>query len=354
MATFSSHSFVFLYLRFFCFLQLNVYSLSIDYLFEAHKVFYLGASHPFSHLHPAKITAHGHVYSTTEQMYQIAKSDIGLDPRAHDELLHVHDGYAQKRIGKRIRNRHPHIWDLVKTDVMMHADFCKFQQNPHLQHELLRSGHSVLVENNRYDRFWGPPGNHAGDILMDIRRDLRGDVSFLPRTLIVGDSLLAGLNQDHFTSRLQQQTRIVSLPGAKLECVQQCAAYMCGPYVRRLVIFGGTNSICNKQNQPRMGPHKLLKHARSFLDRFAPSTSSCEIYVCTILNRPRNRQDRIHSHLTRYNEFLIHSSVSGVFPSNVKVLDFGFLPTDCFASDGLHLSSTGCEVFAQLLVTMLR
>lgn len=73
-------------------------------------------------------------------------------------------------------------WDTAKIDVMYRALKSKFSIYPHLNHMLLSTIGSVLVEASPYDYFWGGGRdgeglNYLGRLLMQLRSEFLGEPS---------------------------------------------------------------------------------------------------------------------------------------------------------------------------------
>ncbi len=71
-------------------------------------------------------------------------------------------------------------WDAVKDEVMMDALRAKFTQHPELHALLLSTGDAELIEHTANDSYWADGGNGSGrnrlgELLMELRQELRGD-----------------------------------------------------------------------------------------------------------------------------------------------------------------------------------
>jgi ribA/ribD-fused uncharacterized protein len=70
-------------------------------------------------------------------------------------------------------------WETVKDDVMRRAVLKKFESNADIEQILLDTGEEDIVEAAPNDRYWGAGAdgsglNRLGEILMEVRRQLRG------------------------------------------------------------------------------------------------------------------------------------------------------------------------------------
>lgn len=73
-------------------------------------------------------------------------------------------------------------WEAVKDQVMLEAVRAKFRQRHELREILLATGDARLVEHTTNDAYWGDAGdgsgkNRLGEILMQVREELRADES---------------------------------------------------------------------------------------------------------------------------------------------------------------------------------
>lgn len=304
---------------------------------------YFGKNHRFSHFHPCTITAFGQSWQTAEQLYQCIKAEMAeLEELAH-EIFEEPTGPGQKRLSKQIPKSY--LWQQLQVLVMLNVDFQKYEQNPALKDFLLSSGNRFLLENNPHDPFWGPPRNAAGTILMDLRSHFRNSsAASLPETIIVGDSILKHVKGES----VKKGAVCVSLPGAKLGYIRRAAKFVTGPYVKTVVVFGGTNDLVSRDDKPRLGPDKLFQRIQLLVDDFSKFAPWAKLYVATILNRPRSEKPRAISHISKYNKLLVESEFEGV-----NVIDLGQFPNSHFAHDGIHVNDKGTRqleiIFSQAL-----
>jgi ribA/ribD-fused uncharacterized protein len=83
-----------------------------------------------------------------------------------------------KKLGQKIKVRGD--WDSKKLEVMNWGVREKFNNDKTLKELLLSTGDLELIEGNQWkDTFWGVCNgkgkNHLGKILMEVRRELRGE-----------------------------------------------------------------------------------------------------------------------------------------------------------------------------------
>jgi len=114
------------------------------------------------------------IYPTVEHAYQAGKT---LDPRQRRAILNASTPGEAKQIGRRMEITQPdwEDWKLFHMEALVRS---KFLAGTKLGAQLLRTGGAKLVEANTWgDRFWGKchgtGKNHLGEILMEVRDDLR-------------------------------------------------------------------------------------------------------------------------------------------------------------------------------------
>lgn len=138
-----------------------------------------------SNFHPSKIEHQGIEYPTVEHFYVAMKVNdqqlidgVYYTPGDFREMIAKIDtpGLA-KKIGRKTKLRKD--WETKKIEVMNWGVREKFK-NPQLAEMLLNTGDQELIEGNWWkDTFWGVCNgvgkNHLGKILMEVRRELRGE-----------------------------------------------------------------------------------------------------------------------------------------------------------------------------------
>lgn len=143
-----------------------------------------------SNFHDAPIVLDGETWRSTEFYYQTQKSDdaeyrdairnatspghakgLSSDPRRSKS--------ARKRswFRDRLEKMRPD-WDDVKLSIMQRAVAAKFGQNLDLKAKLLATGNAEIIEDSKFDDFWGvgrdgTGKNSLGRLLMQLREELR-------------------------------------------------------------------------------------------------------------------------------------------------------------------------------------
>ena len=111
-------------------------------------------------------------YPSVEHAYQASKT-LSFDQRK--KILLCQTAGEAKRYGGKLVRRDD--FEKNKIKIMKGLLVQKFE-NPYLRKQLLATGYTVLVEGNWWgDTFWGKCAgvgrNHLGELIMDIRGDLR-------------------------------------------------------------------------------------------------------------------------------------------------------------------------------------
>jgi len=120
----------------------------------------------------------GTVYPTTEHAYQASKTEL---PHQRKLILACNTPGQAKRSGRLVTTRSG--WMKMRVDVMHEIVTDKFERNPELAVQLIRTGQRELVEYNRWhDNYWGHCTcndcieemhfNHLGEVLMQVRGEL--------------------------------------------------------------------------------------------------------------------------------------------------------------------------------------
>ena len=129
-------------------------------------------------------------YSSSEQALQHKKARLANDHNKQREIMFNLSPFVQKILGRDMQGLSKDEWDHQKHDIMKDILFAKFTHYQDLQKCLLDTGNKKLAEANGRDSFfaiglplthpnaldptkWASNGNHLGNILMEIRRELR-------------------------------------------------------------------------------------------------------------------------------------------------------------------------------------
>ncbi len=121
----------------------------------------------------------GKIWLTVEHLYQASKTFSKL--QREEVRFQLTPGRA-KRLGQRVDLRPD--WEKVKEAEMLKCIRLKFEHNPALCRELIKTGDTELIKgNHRHDNTWGncrcskcknvPGQNLLGKILMRVREEVK-------------------------------------------------------------------------------------------------------------------------------------------------------------------------------------
>jgi len=114
----------------------------------------------------------GDLYPTSEHAYVAAKIEEREGRQSFVCGGSVGDNPMKaKQKGKSVRLRPG--WDSMKDDLMLEVVRSKFQRDTVFQDALLATHDETLREEGTGDTYWGGKRNHLGNILMQVRRELR-------------------------------------------------------------------------------------------------------------------------------------------------------------------------------------
>lgn len=118
-------------------------------------VFFWKTEEVFSQWHPSTFVVDGITFKTAEQYMMYQKALTFNDEDAAARVLSTTDPREQKKIGRSVKNFDPLEWSAKAMDVVYAGNKEKFQQNPSMLIELLKTGDKELVEASPYDTIWG-------------------------------------------------------------------------------------------------------------------------------------------------------------------------------------------------------
>ena len=129
-------------------------------------------------------------YSSAEQAFQHKKARLANDQNKQREIIFNADPITQKLLGQEVKGLNKEEWNHQKRDIMKDILISKFTQHPDLKDLLLKTGTKKLAEANARDNYfaiglpithpdvldttkWSENGNKLGEILMELRHELR-------------------------------------------------------------------------------------------------------------------------------------------------------------------------------------
>lgn len=115
-------------------------------------------------------------FHNTEQYFMFVKAKtFGDEEIALKILLEGKDPKQAKTLGREVRNYDDKVWDEMRYQVMLEANYLKYTKCPKLQEALLGERYmgKSFVEASPIDRIWGI-GLHQNDPLVDDEKNWRG------------------------------------------------------------------------------------------------------------------------------------------------------------------------------------
>lgn len=130
----------------------------------------------FSNFAPFPIIIDEETWPTSEHYFQAQKFE---DAGHREKICTTNSAMQAARLGRDRSQKLRSDWEAVKDDIMRKAVRAKFAQHVDLRELLLSTGDARLVEHTENDSYWGDGGdgsgrNMLGQILMEVRRELRG------------------------------------------------------------------------------------------------------------------------------------------------------------------------------------
>lgn len=94
-------------------------------------------------------------YCCMEQYMMFNKAQLFGDDEIGKKIMDCTDPNTIKKLGRKVKNFNPDVWDKVKYSIILNGNYLKFIQNPKLRNFLLSTGNKILVEASPYDNIWG-------------------------------------------------------------------------------------------------------------------------------------------------------------------------------------------------------
>jgi len=132
-----------------------------------------------SNFYNSPISYQKEVYPTAEHLYQALKTKNKV---LRKQIRLSQTPGKAKRMGQRVHLRED--WEKIKNKIMYMVVLSKFLQNHTLEKALLRTGETILIEDNYWhDNYWGnclcpkckqiKGENQLGKILMKVRKTIK-------------------------------------------------------------------------------------------------------------------------------------------------------------------------------------
>jgi ribA/ribD-fused uncharacterized protein len=143
----------------------------------------------FSMDHEAAMQIDGITFPTVQHYLQWSKAKQFGDAEAQSKILKTKSPKSVKTYGEKVIGFKEDEWNEKRDTVMTIALKAKFMQHPELKTKLLSTGDKPIGEANARDKYWSigtgadtskakipskwPGKNRLGQLLMDLRRDLK-------------------------------------------------------------------------------------------------------------------------------------------------------------------------------------
>jgi len=97
----------------------------------------------------------GITFRTAEHWMMAEKARLFEDDEMYQRIVECETPGEAKKLGRKVRNFDPAIWEAHRLDIVIRGNELKFGQNEEMKDFLLSTGNRVLVEASPYDRIWG-------------------------------------------------------------------------------------------------------------------------------------------------------------------------------------------------------
>lgn len=133
----------------------------------------------FSNFSPHPVVLAGKTWPTSEHYFQAQKFAGTPD---EEEVRQAKSPMIAARMGRSRKRPLRADWESAKDRIMHEAVLAKFTQHADLRAQLVATGDALIVEHTANDGYWADGGdgsgkNRLGEILMLVRKELRGSVN---------------------------------------------------------------------------------------------------------------------------------------------------------------------------------
>ncbi len=94
-------------------------------------------------------------YKTAEHYMMAEKARLFKDEEILQEILKVDHPHDAKKLGRKVSDFDPSVWNTHKFEIVVKGNEAKFSQNSLLKEFLLNTKERILVEASPRDRIWG-------------------------------------------------------------------------------------------------------------------------------------------------------------------------------------------------------
>ena len=95
-------------------------------------ILFFGYKCPFSNMYNTKINYKNQEFNCVEQIFAYEKAML-FEPSAANNIKNCKYGAEAKKLGSRVKNFNPKIWDNNREIIMKNALTAKFNNNPRLK-----------------------------------------------------------------------------------------------------------------------------------------------------------------------------------------------------------------------------
>ena len=140
----------------------------------------------FSNFYPSTFTVSNIKFTSSEQYIMYRKAALFKDKDIEQQILSTDKPAQIKKLGRKVKNFDPAVWDKRKEEIAYLAVYYKFSQNPEIAAVLLSDSKRLIAEAAPRDCIWGI-GLSKTDALKNIK--WRGK-NLLGKTLVKVKSVL--------------------------------------------------------------------------------------------------------------------------------------------------------------------
>ncbi|MFK7814256.1 MAG: NADAR family protein [Maribacter sp.] len=109
----------------------------------------------FSQWWKAAFTKKEDTYKTAEHFMMSEKARLFNDSEIRTKIIACEHPAEAKKLGRKVANFDPKIWDEQKYAIVKEANYLKFSQHTDLKEFLLNTKDRILVEASPVDAIWG-------------------------------------------------------------------------------------------------------------------------------------------------------------------------------------------------------
>lgn len=145
----------------------------------------------FSQWFDSPFEVEGIIYPTAEHWMMVKKAKLFEDEEIKAKILTAKSPAEAKKLGRKVRNFKPEVWNVNKFEFVVEGNQHKFRQNKEMRDFLLNTNTRILVEASPYDKIWGigmtqdhkdilrpdcwKGENLLGFALMEVRDELKSE-----------------------------------------------------------------------------------------------------------------------------------------------------------------------------------